>query len=218
MLRVAAGQGHMAAALQLRRCVTTPPKKADAASLKPSEGIPIVAPHSMALPVPRAEAAPAGPLHSQDPATKFHLPYRKVGNVLIIHVTDHPFKYSWELNAMLRQLRIEFRGQVVIHPDIPDVRLALWRVRHIVQVESINTDELKAMLGVPEHITFRDLAREMPNVAKTHLGSSGYLENFNAFRQLRQDRIKDIMKRDKLELTLLAERKKLKASKGASAN
>jgi ribosomal protein L30/L7E len=150
-----------------------------------------------------------------EPATTMSLPYRKVGNVLMIHCTDHPFKYSWELNSMLRQLRIEYRGQVVIHPDIPDIRLALWRVRHIVHVEAINTDAVKEMLGIPEHVSFKDLARELPHIAKESLGTSGYMEQVMDFRQLRRDRIKDIMKRDRLELTLLAERKKLRAAQQA---
>ena len=137
--------------------------------------------------------------------------YTKIGNIFIIKCTDYPFKYSWEVCRMLRDLRLEFRGQVVIFPDIPAVRLRLWRCRHVVSVDMMSTVELKKKLGVPSHITFRDLARQLPS----HMGDANrgagdaYLRSRVDFMAYRRERLRDIMHRDQQELKLLSERKKL---------
>eukprot|EP00744_Colponema_vietnamica_P024884 GILI01036423.1.p1 GENE.GILI01036423.1~~GILI01036423.1.p1 ORF type:complete len:206 (-),score=30.58 GILI01036423.1:71-688(-) len=141
-------------------------------------------------------------------------PHRKVGNVFIIYCIDHPFKYQWETARMLRELRIEFKGQTVICPDIPQVRLRLWRVRHIVKIDMVDTDELKQMIGVPSHIKFSDLRRQLP----VHVGDANksagnpYLRSRVDFMLYRRQRMRDIMHRDQQELKLLAEKKKLKAA------
>lgn len=141
-------------------------------------------------------------------------PYRRVGNVIFVTAIDHPFKFGWEANKMLRDLRIEFKGQNVVHPDIPEVRLRLWRVRHAVKCELVDLDEAKALIGVPAHVTFSDIAKTIPDNFGRRGGSASPLlrakVNFTAYRRMR---MKDIMLRDAVELRLLAEKKKLRAAR-----
>nr|7ANE_S Chain S, uL30m [Leishmania major] len=134
-------------------------------------------------------------------------PYRRVGNVFIVTCIDHPFKFSWEVNRMLRELRLEFMGQTTVVPDIPPVRKRIWRVRHVVRVDQLDLDEAKALIGIPEHISFRDLAGQIPptfgrggSVANPHMRSK------MNFMRLRRMRLRDVMHRDQLEKRLLEER------------
>ncbi|AIN95405.1 hypothetical protein LPMP_040810 [Leishmania panamensis] len=148
-------------------------------------------------------------------------PYRRVGNVFIVSCVDHPFKFSWEVNRMLRELRLEFMGQTTIVPDIPQVRKRLWRVRHVVRIDQLDLDEAKALIGVPEHISFRDLAAQIPptfgrggSVANPHMRSK------MNFMRLRRMRLRDVMHRDQLEKRLLEEKRHAlqQQSGGAEAN
>ncbi|CAJ1005014.1 hypothetical protein Q4I28_000329 [Leishmania naiffi] len=148
-------------------------------------------------------------------------PYRRVGNVFIVACVDHPFKFSWEVNRMLRELRLEFMGQTTIVPDIPQVRKRLWRVRHVVRIDQLDLDEAKALIGVPEHISFRDLAAQIPptfgrggSVANPHMRSK------RNFMRLRRMRLRDVMHRDQLEKRLLEEKRHAlqQQSDGAEAN
>ncbi|KAG5487520.1 hypothetical protein LSCM1_07477 [Leishmania martiniquensis] len=136
-------------------------------------------------------------------------PYRRVGHVFIVTCIDHPFKFSWEVNRMLRELRLEFMGQTTIVPDVPQVRKRLWRVRHIIRIDQLDLDEAKALIGVPEHISFRDLAAQIPptfgrggSVANPHMRSK------MNFMRLRRMRLRDVMHRDQLEKRLLEEKRR----------
>lgn len=135
-------------------------------------------------------------------------PYRRVGNVFIVTCIDHPFKFSWEVNRMLRELRLEFMGQTTVVPDIPSVRKRIWRVRHVVRIDQLDLDEAKALIGIPEHISFRDLAAQIPptfgrggSVANPHMRSK------MNFMRLRRMRLRDVMHRDQLEKRLLEEKR-----------
>lgn len=144
-------------------------------------------------------------------------PYRRVGNIFIVTCIDHPFKFSWEVNRMLRDLRLEFMGQTTIVPDIPQVRKTLWRVRHVVRVDHLDLDEAKALVGVPEHISFRDLAAQIP----TTFGRGGavanpHMRSKHNFMRLRRMRLRDVMHRDELEKKLLEERRRALASAPAA--
>ncbi|KPI84582.1 hypothetical protein ABL78_6372 [Leptomonas seymouri] len=136
-------------------------------------------------------------------------PYRRVGNIFIVTCVDHPFKFSWEVNRMLRELRLEFMGQTTIVPDIPQVRKRLWRVRHIVRVDHLDLDEAKALIGVPEHISFRDLAAQIPTTfGRGPAVGNPQLRSKMNFMQLRRMRLRDVMHRDRLEKRLLEEKRR----------
>jgi ribosomal protein L30/L7E len=137
-------------------------------------------------------------------------PYRRVGNVIIVTAMDHPFKHSWEVNKMLRDLRLEFKGQTVIVPDTPEYRLRLWRTRNCVKIEMIDLDEAKRMIGVPEHIRFTDLQRQLPRRFGRLPGVPfPYLRSRLHFLHYRRMRMRDILHRDSVELRLLEEKKRL---------
>ncbi|CCW67540.1 unnamed protein product [Phytomonas sp. Hart1] len=141
-------------------------------------------------------------------------PHRCVGNIFIVNCVDHPFKHGWELNRVLRGLRLEFMGQTTILPDIPPVRAALWRARAVVRVDVLDLDEAKALIGVPEHITFSDLAAQIPST----FGRIGGMPNPHIrskvrFMQLRTMRLRDVLHRDALEKRLLEEKRRLHALK-----
>ncbi|CAD2220251.1 hypothetical protein AGDE_02167 [Angomonas deanei] len=122
---------------------------------------------------------------------------------------DHPFKYSWEVNRVLRDLRLEFRGQTVIVPDIPAVRRQLWRVRNMVRIDMLDLDEAKALVGIPEHIQFRDLNRQIPATFGRGKGvPNPHLRSKKNFMHLRRMRLRDVLHRDALELRLLEEKRK----------
>ncbi|CCW64821.1 unnamed protein product [Phytomonas sp. EM1] len=141
-------------------------------------------------------------------------PYRRVGNVLLVSCVDHPFKHAWEVNRVMRGLRLEFMGQTTILPDIPPVRTALWRARAAVRVDVLDLDEAKALIGVPEHVTFRDLNAQIPS----SFGRIGGMPNPHIrskvrFMQLRRMRLRDVLHRDALEKRLLEEKRRLHAQK-----
>ncbi|EKG01809.1 hypothetical protein TCSYLVIO_007182 [Trypanosoma cruzi] len=136
-------------------------------------------------------------------------PYRVVGNIFIVHCDDHPFKHSWEINRMLRELRLEFKGQTTIVPDIPQVRKQLWRVRHVVRIDMLDLDEAKALIGVPEHISFDDLASQIPvSFGRVRAVANPVLRSKMNFMKLRRMRLRDVLHRDALELRILEERRK----------
>lgn len=109
---------------------------------------------------------------------------------------------------MLRELRLEFMGQTTIVPDIPAMRLRLWRVRHVVRVDLLDLDEAKALIGVPEHIHFRDLAQKIsPMFGRGGATSSPVIRSKKEFMRLRRMRLRDVLHRDELEKRLLAERR-----------
>lgn len=137
-------------------------------------------------------------------------PYRCVGNIFIVHCVDHPFKFGWEVNRMLRELRLEFMGQTTIVPDVPEVRKRLWRVRHVVRVDMLDLDEAKALIGVPEHISFSDLNAQIPATFGRGKGtSSPVIRSKVNFMRFRRMRMRDVMHRDELEKRLLEEKRKI---------
>ncbi|KAG5512225.1 hypothetical protein GH5_07710 [Leishmania sp. Ghana 2012 LV757] len=145
-------------------------------------------------------------------------PYRRVGNVFIVTCTDHPFKFSWEVNRMLRELRLEFMGQTTIVPDIPQVRKRLWRVRHIVRIDQLDLDEAKALIGVPEHISFRDLAAQIPpTFGRGGSVANPYMRSKMNFMRLRRMRLRDVMHRDQLEKRLLEEKRRARQQQDSGA-
>ncbi|EPY34241.1 hypothetical protein STCU_01730 [Strigomonas culicis] len=163
-------------------------------------------------------AAAAPPPPPTNATTVVVGPYRRVGNVFIVTCVDHPFKFSWEVNRALRELRLEFRGQTSIVPDIPAVRLQLWRVRHIVQIDCLDLDEAKALVGVPEHIRFTDLNRQLsPQFGRGGAQPDPHLRSRANFMKLRRMRLRDVMERDALEQRVLAERKRQRAAQQAPA-
>lgn len=137
-------------------------------------------------------------------------PYRKVGNIFLVSCADIPAKYTPQINKILRELRFEFRGQVTVHPDTPEVRERLFRVRHIVKFDMITTDEAKAILNIPEYVTFSDLEAGGIN----RYGAAGpsapypYLKSRFMFDNYRRQRIQDILERDQVEMKLLEAKKK----------
>jgi ribosomal protein L30/L7E len=137
-------------------------------------------------------------------------PHRTVGGVFIVLCSDHPFRHQWEVVKSLRDLRLEFKGQLTIHPDIPNVRKLLWRTRHVVRIERLDLDEAKAMVGVPTHMQFSDLARQIPRTFGRTKGmhNPGLRSKMN-FTQYRKMRIRDILHRDAVEKKLLAAKKNL---------
>ncbi|RNF20744.1 uncharacterized protein Tco025E_03652 [Trypanosoma conorhini] len=136
-------------------------------------------------------------------------PYRYVGNIFIVHCDDHPFKHSWEINRTLRELRLEYKGQTTIVPDIPPVRKQLWRARHVVKVDMLDLDEAKALIGVPEHVSFSDLASQIPaTFGRVRAVANPVLRSKMNFMKLRRMRLRDVLHRDALELRLLEERRK----------
>lgn len=111
---------------------------------------------------------------------------------------------------MLRDLRLEFRGQVSIHPDIPAVRKLLWRTRHVVTIERLDLDAAKELVGIPKHIQFRDLARQIPSTfGRTRAVPNPMLRSKMNFMQYRRMRLRDILHRDAVEKKLLAAKKKI---------
>lgn len=158
----------------------------------------------------RQQEQTATPVAPAAAATAVAAPFRKVGNVLIVHCVDHPFKFSWEINRMLRDLRLEFMGQTVIVPDIPPVRKRLWRVRHIVRVDALDLDEAKALIGVPKHITFTDLNSAIPvHFGRGPAGASPNIRSRRNFMRLRRMHLRDVVHRDEVEKRLLEERRSL---------
>ncbi|RNF01969.1 hypothetical protein TraAM80_06689 [Trypanosoma rangeli] len=144
-------------------------------------------------------------------------PYRHVGNIFIVQCDDHPFKHSWEINRMLRELRLEYKGQTTILPDIPPVRKQLWRVRHVVKVDMLDLDEAKTLIGVPEHVSFSDLASQIPaTFGRVRAVANPVLRSKMNFMKLRRMRLRDVLHRDALELRLLEERRK--AARAAQQN
>lgn len=136
-------------------------------------------------------------------------PYEKVGNIFICYNTDIPAKYTPQINLILRHLRFEFRGQMTIHPDTPEIREKLFRVRHLVRVEMVSLDEAKEILGVPQHVKFRDLESNGLNNYR-QVGPDAmhpYIRSQIRFRRYRKERIRDILERDQVELKLLDAKK-----------
>ncbi|KAG8344394.1 putative Ribosomal protein L30p L7e [Trypanosoma vivax] len=145
-------------------------------------------------------------------------PYRRVGNIFIVHCDDHPFKHPWEVNRMLRELRLEFKGQTTIVPDIPCVRKQLWRVRHVVKIDMLDLDEARVLVGVPEHITFSDLASQLPAAfGRVRAVPNPKLRSKMNFMKLRRMRLRDVLHRDALELRLLELRRKAHVEKQAQS-
>jgi adenylate kinase len=119
---------------------------------------------------------------------------------------------------MLRELRLEFMGQTTIVPDTPQVRKRLWRVRHIVRVDHLDLDEAKALIGVPEHVSFRDLAAQIPTTfGRTRAVATPQLRSKMNFMQLRRMRLRDVMHRDQLEKKLLEEKRRALQKSAAEA-
>ncbi|CBZ23319.1 uncharacterized protein [Leishmania mexicana MHOM/GT/2001/U1103] len=205
--------------LRLLRCITASPAVAASVavaaaptptSLRPAavcrRDVHLTPPRRQQQQQPTSAAAPASAATSTTAIAAG--PYRRVGNVFIVTCIDHPFKFSWEVNRMLRELRLEFMGQTTIVPDIPQVRKRIWRVRHIVRIDQLDLDEAKALIGIPEHISFRDLAAQIPptfgrggSVANPHMRSK------MNFMRLRRMRLRDVMHRDQLEKRLLEEKR-----------
>ena len=139
-------------------------------------------------------------------------PYRRVPNIIVLRSIDHPFKNGWEVAKVLRDLRIEFKGQTVIHPDVPRVRELIWHCRHMVEIDIISIDEMKSILGIPKHITFTDLQRTLPHsFHRTPNQGNPLMHGKVQFSEYRKMRLRDIMQRDALELKILHE-KKIKAA------
>jgi ribosomal protein L30/L7E len=150
-----------------------------------------------------SSSASAVPQHSVA-----HPPHRTVGGVFLVYCVDHPFKYTWEITKMLRDLRLEFRGQLTIHPDIPAVRKLLWRTRQVVRIERLDLDEAKVLVGIPSHMQFRDLAKQIPRTfGRTRGSSNPILRSRMNFMQYRRMRIRDLLHRDAVEKKLLAAKK-----------
>jgi ribosomal protein L30/L7E len=140
-------------------------------------------------------------------------PYRKVGNILIVHVVEHPFKYGWELNRALRKLKLEYRGEVRVMADTPKNRQWLFRVRHIVKIDMMNTDEVKEMLGIPASVSFSALKQNTPrNFGTGIVRDFDSAQSFADFAEVRRMRLRDIMQRDAVELRLLQKRKEAAAA------
>lgn len=149
------------------------------------------------------------PSPAQNATTVACGPYRRVGNIFVVLCVDHPFKHSWEINRMLRELRLEYMGQVTIVPDIPVVRRQLWRVRHVVRVDVLDLDEAKALVGIPEHMSFTDLnAQITPTFGRGKSYSSPVMRSKAEFLKLRRTRLRDILHRDQLEKELLEEKRR----------
>lgn len=145
-------------------------------------------------------------------------PQRTVGGIFLVHCRDHPFKHSWEVTRMLRDLRLEFRGQFTIHPDIPEVRKKLWRARNAVAIERLDLDEAKELVGVPSHITFSDLAQQIPSTfGRGKAVPNPILRSKQNFMQYRRMRIRDVLHRDALEKRLLNEKIQLAAEVAAAS-
>lgn len=148
-------------------------------------------------------------LPSSNATTVVRGPHRRVGNVFVVLCVDHPFKHSWEVNRMLRELRLEFMGQISIVPDIPLVRRQLWRVRHVVRVDMLDLDEAKAWIGVPEHITFSDLNAQITTTfGRGKAYSSPVIRSKAEFMKIRRARLRDVLHRDQLEKELLEEKRR----------
>ena len=142
-------------------------------------------------------------------------PYRKVGNIFVVNVHDHPYKYGWEINRCLRDLKLEHRGEVRVHPDTPEVRERLFRVRHLVNIDMMTTDEAKDMIGVPRAVGFAQLKTTLPRNYGAGLTQDRDVEqSWVDFMETRRNRLRDIMQRDALELRLLKRRKELAAAGG----
>jgi ribosomal protein L30/L7E len=145
-------------------------------------------------------------------------PYRRVGNIIVAHVVDHPYKYGWEIHRALRNLKLDYRGESRVLPDTPQVREWLFRVRHIVSVDMMSLDEAKDMLGVPRGVTFRELQAALP-----HNSGAGVQRDFDTeqgfvdLAETRRMKLRDVMQRDALELRLLRKKKEALASGGAAS-
>ncbi|PWV12433.1 hypothetical protein C3747_51g175 [Trypanosoma cruzi] len=136
-------------------------------------------------------------------------PYRVVGNIFIVHCNDHPFKHSWEINRMLRELRLEFKGQTTIVPDIPQVRKQLWRVRHVVRIDMLDLDEAKALIWrAGAHQFWRSCFTNPGVFGRVRAVANPVLRSKMNFMKLRRMRLRDVLHRDALELRILEERRK----------
>lgn len=139
--------------------------------------------------------------------------YRRVGNVFVVRCVDHLFKHGPEVNAALRTLRFEFKGQTTIHPDIPEVRKALFVARHCVTIDAIDLDEAKEIVGIPAHMEFRDLARQIPpGTWRVKSQASPLMASKVQFTEQRRARLRDIFDRDAVELKLLKKKKQLRSA------
>jgi ribosomal protein L30/L7E len=134
-----------------------------------------------------------------------------VGNIIVVRCIDHPFKHFWEVNKELRDLRLEFKGQTVVVPDTPFVRKKLWRVRHVVQLDMLDLDEVRALIGVPTHVKFQELRAQIPlNFHRGVARRSPFARSRVNFHALRAQRLRDILERDALEKRLLLKKKELR--------
>lgn len=195
-------------------CQPTTIARLPAAATDPSSTTPAAAPSSSS-----SSSSTATPmLHGGNPTTVVTAPHRRVGNIFIVHCVDHPFKFGWEINRMLRELRLEYMGQTSIVPDIPVVRKQLWRVRHVVRIEQIDLDEAKALVGVPEHISFRDLNAQIPaSFGRGGATANPVLRSKRNFMRYRRMRMRDVLHRDQLEKRLLEERRRALAQSSTAA-
>lgn len=110
---------------------------------------------------------------------------------------------------MLRELRLEFKGQTSIVPDTPDYRRRLWRVRHVVRLDMLDLDEAKALVGIPEHVSFSDLKAQIPfQFGRAGAYATPALRSKANFMRLRRMRMRDVLHRDKLEKELLEEKRR----------
>ena len=140
-------------------------------------------------------------------------PFQKVGNVIIIELNSHLWQQPWEISRALRQLNFEFRGQVTVHPDIPEVRERLFHCRNLVNIDIVPIDEMKRLLCIPSHITFSDLLSQFPETWGEHPSAVfEYTVALKKFAQYRKERIRDIMHRDAVEMRLVRLRRQMKAS------
>ena len=131
-------------------------------------------------------------------------PYQKVGNIIIIELNHHLWQQPWEVSRALRELNFEYRGQVTVHPDIPEVRERLFHCRNLVNIDIMPIDEMKRLLCIPAHITFNDLLSQIPETWGDHPPATfEYTVAVKKFAQYRKERIRDIMHRDAMELRLL---------------
>ncbi|KNH05876.1 hypothetical protein XU18_3153 [Perkinsela sp. CCAP 1560/4] len=144
-------------------------------------------------------------------------PYQKVGNVIIIELNHQVWQQPWEICRYLRQLNFEFRGQVTVHPDIPEVRERLFHCRHLVNIDIVPIDEIKRSLCIPSHITFSDLLSQFPETWGEHPAAVfDYTNALKKFAQFRKERIRDIMNRDATEMRLVKLRRKIKQTEKAT--
>ncbi len=162
--------------------------------------------------IPDSRQLRATPVSLEESMATGVAPYRKVGNIFVVRFIDHFFKHGPEVGQALRSLRFEFKGQTTIHPDIPEVRKHLFAARHCLAIDILSLDEAKQILGIPQHIEFRDLAAQLPqNPHKGPAVGSPFMATKVMFSQYRRARLADILQRDEVEKQLLETKKKLLA-------